>query len=84
MNEGLEVDPNPSSFLPFFYDPYNYTKYKPLVYHLHYHLYLSKLPPTSDNSKRTVTVKRNTLYIILLYYDYDTISISIFNADTII
>ncbi len=24
-NEGLEVDPNPSSFLPLYFDPYNST-----------------------------------------------------------
>jgi hypothetical protein len=32
MNEGLEMDPNPSSFLPLFYDPYNSTNLSSTIY----------------------------------------------------
>ena len=42
------MDPNPSSFLPLFFDPdksKNLSSTIPI-----YHLSLSKLPPTSDNS----------------------------------
>jgi hypothetical protein len=45
--EGLEVDPNPSSFLPLYLCLSQF--HKLYIYHLRYHLYLSKLPPTSDN-----------------------------------
>ncbi len=47
MNEGLEVDPNPSSFLPLFFVPHNSTNLSSTI--TSYHLSLSKLPPTSDN-----------------------------------
>ncbi len=40
------MDPNPSSFLPLFFDPYNSTNLSTIIYI--YHLSLSKLPPTSD------------------------------------
>ncbi len=46
-NEELEVDPNPSSYLPLFFDPYNSTNLLSTIYITI--LSLSKLPPTSDN-----------------------------------
>ncbi len=48
VNEGLEVDPNPSSFfLPLFFVLHNSTNLSSTI--TIYHLSLSKLPPTSDN-----------------------------------
>ncbi len=48
MNEGLEVDPNPSSFLPLIFVLHNSTNLLPFA--CFYNLSLSKLPPTSDTS----------------------------------
>ncbi len=31
-NEGLEVDPNPSSFLPLYFNPYNSTNLSSITY----------------------------------------------------
>ena len=47
MNEGLEMDPNPSSFLPLIFVLHNSTNLLPFT--CFYYLSLSKLPPTSDN-----------------------------------
>ena len=46
MNEGLEMDPNPSSFLPLIFVRHNSTNLLPFT--CIYNLCLSKLPPTSD------------------------------------
>ncbi len=51
MNEGLEVDPNPSSFLPLFLVLPNSTNLSSTI--TNYHLSLSKLPPTSDRTTNT-------------------------------
>ena len=56
MNEGLEVDPNPSSFLPFFFVLHNFTNLSSTT--IIYHLSLSKLPPTSDNKEQTKDILR--------------------------
>ena len=48
MNEGLEVDPSPSSFLPLIFVLRNSTNL--LSFTCFYNLSLSKLPPTSDTS----------------------------------
>ncbi len=63
MNEGLEVDPNPSSFLPLFFVLHNSTNLSTTIYITI--LSLSKLPPTSDN---TVLVSTVLVHVILYKY----------------
>ena len=46
MNEGLEMDPNPSSFLPLIFVLHNSTNLSSTIC---FTIRLSKLPPTSDN-----------------------------------
>ncbi len=46
------MDPNPTSFLPLFVDPYNSTNLSTIIHIYHQSLSISKLslPPTSDNN----------------------------------
>jgi hypothetical protein len=58
MNEGLEVDPNPSSFLPLIFVIHNSTNLSSTIC---FTIRLSKLPPTSDMRSEKKKCKLSTI-----------------------